>query len=80
MESGQLICGFFNQQSIFRPSFQLRDHVFEDFDTIGDDFVVGDAENGRFRIGVDGNDGLRAANASQVLNGAGDAKGDEELR
>ena len=42
--------------------------------------VVGEGEDGRVRIAVDGHDALGALHARPVLDGAGDAAGDVELR
>ena len=45
-----------------------------------DDAVVGDLEDRRVGVLVDGDDGARALHADEVLDGAGDAERDVELR
>jgi hypothetical protein len=42
----------------------------DDFKEVADDAVVGDIEDGRVGILIDGDDRLRALHADQVLNGA----------
>ncbi len=46
---------------------------------IADQAVVGDLEDRRFLVLVDGDDDLGVLHAGQMLDGAGDADGDVEL-
>jgi len=46
---------------------------------VGHQAVVGDLEDGRLGVGVDGDDDLAALHAGQVLVGAADAGGDVQL-
>src|SRR5262249_52882333 len=50
-----------------------------DLEEVGDDPVVGDLEDRRLRVLVDGHDDLGRAHAGEVLNGAGNAKAQVEL-
>src|SRR2546422_5146603 len=54
---------------------QRRDHLEE----VGHDAVIGDLEDRRLRVLVDGDDDLRGAHAGQVLDGARDAEAEVEL-
>jgi hypothetical protein len=53
--------------------------VRDDLEEIADDAVVGDLEDGRFGVFVDGGDELGAGYARQVLDGARDAEGQVEV-
>src|SRR5688500_15696936 len=52
----------------------------EDLGDVTNQSVIGDLEDRRFGILVDGDDGLGAAHACEVLHGAADADGKVELR
>src|ERR671936_1256625 len=54
---------------------QRRHHLEE----VADDAVVGDLEDRRFRILVDGHDDLRRPHPGQMLDGAGNAEAEIEL-
>src|SRR2546430_14823879 len=60
----------------FFQSFGQGGHDFED---VADDAVIGDFEDGRVGIFVDGDDGARALHADNMLNGAADAKREIEF-
>src|SRR5712691_8063675 len=51
-----------------------------DFEEVAYDAVVGDLEDRRFRILVDGADHFRRPHAREMLDGAGDAEAQVELR
>ncbi len=51
----------------------------DDLEEVGDDAVIGDLEDGRFGVFVDGGDELGAGHARKVLDGAGDAEGHVEV-
>src|SRR5260221_12431544 len=51
-----------------------------DLEQVADDTVVGDFEDRRIGILVDGDDGARAFHADQMLNRAGDAEREVPLR
>lgn len=58
-------------------------HVFEfghDLEEIADEAVVRDLEDRRLLVLIDGDDDLRVLHAGQVLDRAGNADGDVELR
>src|ERR1051325_400613 len=59
---------------------QLFGEGGHDFEDVADDAVIGNFENGRVRILVDGDDGARALHADNMLNGAADAKREVEFR
>ena len=52
----------------------------DDIEQIARDAVVGELEDGRLGVLVHGDDGLGALHADDVLNRAGDAEGEIELR
>src|ERR1041385_306514 len=54
--------------------FQRLDHGGNDFEQVADDAVLGDLEDRRVGVLVDGDDGLTALHADQMLDGAGDAE------
>ena len=58
------------------PSIDRRN----DLEQVADDAVVGDLENRRVGILVDRDDRVRALHADQVLDGAGDAEREVQLR
>ena len=60
--------------------FQFRNHRRHDLEQIADDPVVGDFEDRRLGVLVDRDDRSRALHADEVLNRAGDAERDIELR
>ena len=57
-----------------------RRQLVDDVEEVGDRPVVGDVEDRRAGVGVDGDDQLRALHALDVLGGAGDAEPEVELR
>ena len=59
------LCGFF---------FEFFDQRRDNLKKITDDAVMGDFENGRVLILVDGGDGAGAFHADNVLDGAADAR------
>ena len=63
-----------------RGCLQLFDHRRHDLEQIARDAVVGDLEDRRFGILVDRHDRARALHADDVLDGAGDAEREIELR
>src|SRR5579883_1074070 len=72
-----------SELTIARPSLALGELGVElghDLEEIADEAVIGDLEDGRLLVLVDGDDDLRILHAGKVLNGAGDADRDVELR
>src|SRR6476646_10596955 len=61
-------------------SLERLDHGGNDFEQVADDAVLGDLEDRRVGVLVDGDDGLAALHADQMLDGAGDAEREIELR
>src|SRR5262249_57699325 len=59
---------------------QLFGQGGHDFEDVADHTVVGDFEDGRVLVLVDGDDGARALHAHDVLDGAGNAEGQIEFR
>ena len=59
---------------------ERRGQLRHDLEEVGDETVVGNLENRRFRSFADRHDHLRILHAGQMLDGAGDADGDIELR
>src|SRR5690348_4630475 len=66
---GRKLLGFFER-------FGEGGHDFED---VADDAVIGNFENGRVGILVDGNDGARAFHSNDMLNCAADAQSEIEF-
>src|SRR5262245_36552811 len=58
---------------------QFSDNRRHDLEQVAGNAVVGDFEDRRVRVLVDGNDGPRALHADDVLNRAGDTERDVEL-
>src|SRR5215813_15378320 len=58
---------------------QLFGQGGHDFEDVADDAVVGDFEDGRVLVFVDGDDGARAFHSDDVLNGAADSKREVKL-
>jgi hypothetical protein len=56
------------------------DELGDDGEQVADDAVVGDLEDGRFRVFVDRDDGPGGLHASPVLYRAGDPERDVQLR
>src|SRR5690349_4482209 len=65
--------------SLLRLTHRARERG-NDLEDVADDAVVGDLEDRRLLVLVDGDDRLRRAHAGEVLNGAGDADRDVQLR
>jgi hypothetical protein len=59
--------------------FEFFDEGGNDFEEIADDAVIGDFEDGRVLILVDGGDGARALHAHHMLDGAADAQREIKL-
>src|SRR5438034_490702 len=59
--------------------FHTFGQSWHDFEDVAVDAVIGDFEDGRFGILVDGDDGARALHADNMLNGAADTKREVEL-
>src|SRR5205085_2992744 len=57
-------------------SLKLLGQLRDDFEQVADEAHVGDLEDGRFLILVDGDDGLRILHSRQVLDRAGNADSD----
>ena len=53
---------------------------WDDLEEVADDAIVGNFEDGCVLVLVDGDDGLRALHADEMLDGSGDADGEIELR
>ena len=58
---------------------QRRRQLRHDLEQVADQAVIGDLEDRRLLVLVDGDDDLAVLHAGQVLDGAGDADGDVEL-
>src|SRR5216117_1237843 len=81
--SAWIICCSADSSS-FIPSFleellELLRQLRHDLEQVADDAVVGDLEDRRLRVLVDGDDHLRRAHAGQVLDRARDAEAHVEL-
>lgn len=61
-------------------ALQLLRHLRDGLEQVGDKAVVGHLEDGRLRVLVDGHNRLAVLHARQVLDGAGDAHGNVQLR
>src|SRR3954470_20818656 len=59
---------------------QFRHDRRHDLEQVPGDAEVGDLENRRFRVLVDGHDGPRTLHPNEMLDRAGDPKGDVQLR
>src|SRR5688572_19571920 len=62
------------------PLFERRNQGWHDLEEVANDAVVGNLEDRRIGVFVDGHDGPRALHPHDVLNGAGDADGDIQRR
>src|SRR5262249_52677770 len=63
----------------FQPPLELRGQRRHHLEQVGDDSVVGDLEDRRFGILVDGHDHLRRPHAREVLDGARHTEAKVEL-
>src|SRR5215510_13755264 len=78
--SGYLIIWLFRRPRGARSLFQSVNQSRNDFEQIADDAVVGHFEDGRVRVLVDRGDRLGALHPDQVLDGAGNAEREVQLR
>ena len=63
-----------------RAACDFLNQLGHDGINVADQAVVGDVENRRFGVAVDGHDRPRVLHARQMLHGAGNAQGDVQLR
>ena len=63
---------------MFADFLELLGQERNDLEKVADHAIIGQLEDRRFRIGIDRDDRLRGAHASQMLNGAANAAGDIE--
>src|SRR4029079_13215964 len=76
------ICHVSRPENVSRVAVTLVEllELFRDLEEIGYSAVVGDVEDRRLGIGVDGDDGAARLHAREVLHGARDAEGATDLR
>src|SRR4029078_6277037 len=81
-QSESAICHVSRPETVSRVAVTLVEllELFRDLEEIGYGAVVGDVEDRRLGIGVDGDEGAARLHAREVLHGARDAEGEIDLR
>src|SRR6478752_7295613 len=68
------------RKTVSHFSWNCASELRQGFEQVGDEAVVGDLEDRGVLVLVDGDDDLRVLHAGEMLDGAGNAAGDVELR